>query len=101
MNPESTDRENNYTEVQIEVEPIDSSPTDTGSSFSLALTKLKVWYGSLPVPARVAVALVGIFFTFSALTAILKLVSAVLSVLVTGVIFVLLYRFASKPNPSR
>lgn len=92
--PESPDRDNPYTEVEVEIEPDDSPRLDTSRPFPLFLTKLKAWYETLPVPARVAVAVVGAFLALSTLTAILRLVSAVLSVLILGAIFLLIYRYA-------
>jgi hypothetical protein len=99
--PDSSDREIPYTDVQVEIEPEDSPRIDTGVTFGRAIENLRERYFALPVPARVAVAVVGAFITLSAVTAILRLVSAVLSVAIMGVILFLLYRFAVKPNAPR
>ncbi|MEG3435801.1 hypothetical protein V0288_01595 [Pannus brasiliensis CCIBt3594] len=96
--PESPDRDNPYTAVEVEIEPNDAPPPDPSERFAPLLTKLKAWYSELPVPARVAVAVVGAFLALSTLTAILRLVSAVLSVLILGAIFLLIYRYALKPG---
>lgn len=91
--PESPDRDNPYTAVEVEIESNNPPPADPSERFALLLTKLKARYGELPVPARVAVAVVGVFLALSTLTAILRLVSAVLSVLILGAIFLLIYRY--------
>jgi hypothetical protein len=96
--PESNDRHKFDQEIEIEVEPNDSPRLDPEVSFSRAIAKVKNWYTALPVPARVAVAVIGVFVTFSLLTAILRLVTAVVSLVIMGAVLVLLYRFAIKPN---
>jgi multidrug efflux pump subunit AcrB len=96
--PQSPDRDNTYPEIEIEVEPNDSPRLDPEVSFSRAIAKVKDWYTALPVPARVAVAVIGVFATFSLLTAVLRLVTAVVSLVIMGAVLVLLYRFAIKPN---
>jgi hypothetical protein len=99
--PESFDPENSDTEVEVELEPNPIPRLTASERFSHAVTQLKAWYTALPVPAKVAVAVVGAILTLSAVTTILRLVSAVLSVLVLGAILFLLYRYVIKPNDSQ
>ncbi|TRV48518.1 MAG: hypothetical protein EWV53_14145 [Microcystis panniformis Mp_MB_F_20051200_S9] len=98
QSPEPFDNKYTPEEVEVEIETDDFPPVDTRVSFATTLAKVKTWYGSLSTPAQVVVAVAGVFMTFSILTAILRLVSAVLSALILAAIFYLIYRYILKPK---
>lgn len=91
--PEPLESNHNSTEVEVEIEANDSPNVDTTVSFSATVTKVKAWYNSLAAPAQVVVAVAGAFVALSILTAILRLVSTVFSVLILGAIVYFIYRF--------
>jgi len=84
--------------VEVEIETDDFPPVATPVSFAATLEKVKTWYGSLSTPAQVVVAVAGVFVALSILTAILRLVSAVLSALILAAIVYLIYRYILKPK---
>ena len=98
QSPEPFDTKYTPEEVEVEIETDDFSPVDARVSFAATVEKVKTWYGSLSTPAQVVVAVAGVFVTFSILTAILRLVSAVLSALILAAIFYLIYRYILKPK---
>lgn len=98
QSPEPFDPKYSPEEVEVEIETNDFPPVDTPVSFSDTLEKVKTWYGSLSTPAQVIVAVVAVFVTLSILTAILRLVSAVLSTLILAAIVYLIYRYILKPK---
>jgi hypothetical protein len=94
--PEPLESNHTSTEVEVEIDANDSPNVDTTVSFSATVTKIKTWYNGLAAPAQVVVAVVGVFVALSVLTAILRLVSAVFSVLILGAIVYFIYRFILK-----
>jgi len=79
-------------------EPFDTKYTPEEVEVEATLEKVKTWYGSLSTPAQVVVAVAGVFVALSILTAILRLVSAVLSALILAAIVYLIYRYILKPK---
>jgi len=98
QSPEPFDSQYSPEEVEVEIEANDSPNVDTTVSFSATVTKVKTWYNGLAAPAQVVVAVVDVFVALSVLTAILRLVSAVFSVLILGAIVYLIYRYILKPR---
>jgi hypothetical protein len=96
--PEPFESNYSFEEVEVEIEADDSPPVETKVSFSRSLEKVKTWYSNLSTSAQVVVAVGGVFVTLSVLTAILRLVSAVLSVLILAAIVYFIYRFILKPK---
>jgi hypothetical protein len=96
--PEPLESNHTSTEVEVEIEANDSPTVDTKMSFSQTLARIQTWYGNLSTPAQVVVAVVGVFVTLSILTAILRLLSAVLSTLILAAIVYLIYRYILKPK---
>jgi hypothetical protein len=98
QSPEPFDSKYSSEEVEVEIETNDSPTVDTSVSFSGTLEKVKTWYSGLSTPAQVVVAVGAIFVSLSVLTAILRLVSAVLSALILAAIAYLIYRYILKPK---
>jgi hypothetical protein len=98
QSPEPSDSKYSFEEVEVEIETNDSPNVDSTVSFSGTLEKVKTWYSGLSTPAQVVVAVGAIFVSLSVLTAILRLVSAVLSALILAAIAYLIYRYILKPK---
>jgi hypothetical protein len=98
QSPEPSDSKYSFEEVEVEIETNDSPNVDSTVSFSGTLEKVKTWYSGLSTPAQVVVAVGAIFVSLSVLTAILRLVSAVLSALILAAIVYLIYRYILKPK---
>jgi hypothetical protein len=94
--PESPDLES--CTVKVEIEPNDLPPPGASERFSRLLKKFGAWFGELPLPARVLLGIGGFFLALSTLTAILRLVSLVLSASILGLISIAIYRLAIAPG---
>lgn len=79
---------------------VEESPYIPTQKLENVFTRLQVWYQTLPTPAKVAVAIGGVFLVLSLLNTVLKLVTSLISLAILAVILYGVYRLVMTPKSS-
>jgi hypothetical protein len=79
-------------EINGETEPIPVRPFYPNEEAQGLFVKVQNWYQGLATPAKVGVAIVGVFLSLSLLNGILRLVSSLIAIGILGVVLYGVYK---------
>jgi hypothetical protein len=106
---QNPDMENRSPQVEVEVNPpetspdilnLDYHPSNWRTIFQDSYDRIVIWFDRIPSSGKVLVLAVGGLLGLTLLKTFLQLVSSLITLLVLGIIFYVVYKFWIAPNPN-